>query len=96
MAETRDAPFDGTQIVVTPGSDLDATLSRLEAEGGFVELVHGESRYQLVPITGDIDVRRAWRRLLAARTRAFRDRQPPLGLTTAQLVREARGDCRDD
>ncbi len=36
---------------------------------------------------------RAFREALVKRTRARRDRQPPLGITSAELIREARAEA---
>ena len=88
---------DTRRVVVPPGSELDAALAEAEAEKCFVELVHGEHKYGLVPITGNFeDSERALRSILIARARAIRERQVPLGITTARLVREARGEHVDD
>lgn len=79
------------RIEVTAESDLDAEFSDAEYRNQLIELVHGDKRYQLVPLDGDtFDAEKAWRTALMARAWAIRDQQEPLGMTTAQLVREAR------
>ncbi|MGI8855869.1 MAG: hypothetical protein ACR2JW_08970 [Thermomicrobiales bacterium] len=39
---------------------------------------------------------RAFRKELMARTLAHRDQQPPLGITSAELIREARAEAHGD
>ena len=96
MAEPVRRRGESKRVVIPPESEIARIISEAEAEGHGIELVCGESRYQLVPITGGIeDVEIGWRRVMAARARAIRDRQQPLGITTAQLVREARGEHID-
>lgn len=96
MPKTKIGAVDSEVVEVQPQSPLDCALRSAASTGAIVEIVHGRQRYHLVPVTGDIDdARRAWRGALMARTLAHRDAQPPLGITTAQLIRESRGETDD-
>lgn len=96
MAEEGYKPVPPRRLEVRPGSDLDVALSEAEAAGAPLELVHGDETYWLVPTTAPIEeLDRAGRKALVAHTRARRDRQKPLGITTAQLIREGRGENDD-
>ena len=92
MSETR-GTSNAKRFTMTPGSDLARMLTEAEAQSALVELVHGERSYWLVPYSakGD-DFELAWRRSLVDRTLAHRNEQQPLGITTAQLIREGRGE----
>lgn len=84
-----------TQLSVEAGSDLDQDLTKAEMTGGAIELKHGDRVYllRLISVGGTLtDEERAWRKALVERTRAHRDRQPPLGISSDQLVRETRAE----
>jgi len=81
------------QIEVTAGSELDAALAKAEMAGESVELVHGGRRYRIVPagkVLTPADLAR--RREIGRRALAARAKQKPLGITTAELIREARAE----
>lgn len=79
------------RVSVERGSELDRTLTQAEDAGDSIELVHGARTYllQLVSAGGVLsDEERAWRKALVERTLALRNSQPPLGISTAELIRE--------
>lgn len=81
------------RIIVSPGTDLDVALTEAEAAGGSIELAHGGRIYQLVPATSRIDETEWERRgVLMERALAVRAKQQPLGITTAELIREIRAE----
>lgn len=83
----------GRVIDVEPGSALDTALRASEADGSVLEIAHGGRRYQLVPLKYDDEGDEvAWRRAFQARVLALRNAQNPLGITTAELIREARAE----
>jgi hypothetical protein len=88
----------GARVIEIPeGSDAGAAFADAEYRNQLIELVHGGRRYQLIPLDGDVeDVEKAWRTAMMARAWAIRDTQEPLGMTTAQLVHESRGENSDD
>jgi hypothetical protein len=88
----------GARVIEIPeGSDAGAEFADAEYRNQLIELVHGERRYQLIPLDGDTeDVEKAWRTAMMARAWDIRDAQEPLGMTTAQLVRESRGEMDDE
>jgi len=86
------------RVKVEPGSELDRALGEAEDVGEPVELVRGTQAYLLRPMAGRplSEQERAWRRALVERTRAHRDSQPPLGISTDQLIRETRAERYGD
>lgn len=81
------------RIDIRSGSELDRALTQAENAGEAVELVHSDRIYllQLVGAGGQIsDEERARRTALVERTLANRNRQAPLGISTAELIREMR------
>jgi hypothetical protein len=93
MTEKRSSPTGSREITVPEGSERDAALRDAQCHGEEIELVPSGLRYQLVPLFGDTEsAQRAWRSALAARSQAIRDSLEPLGMTTAELVRERRGE----
>jgi hypothetical protein len=81
---------------VEPGSELDRVLGEAEASGHAVELNHNGEVYRLVPVSAHSDeMERAYRLWLVAHTLAIRNRQPSLGTTTAELIREGRGESHE-
>ena len=81
---------------VHAGSDLDRALTAAEGEGRVLEIIHGAAVYCIVPASAPIEeTDRAWGRALALHTFAVRDRQEPLDITTAQLIRQARSEDYD-
>ncbi|MGI8552342.1 MAG: hypothetical protein ACR2PL_16380 [Dehalococcoidia bacterium] len=82
------------RIEVEPGSELDRALAHVEATRGQVELLHGQRSYKLVRLPGPFtEEERARRVALMEQTLADRNRQQPLGITTAELIREGRGEA---
>lgn len=80
-------------IRVEPSSELGRAVLDAEERGDTIRLNIGTRSFVLEPesdgtVEGEIAVRRA----LMKRTLANRDRQQPLGITTAQLIREARAE----
>lgn len=82
----------GRRYSIEPGSEIDRALAEAEAAGEPIELVHGEERYWLVPTTAHPrEIDNARRKTLTHHSLIQRERQPPLDITTAQLIREGRG-----
>jgi len=82
------------RISVEPGSELDRAIAEAEGSGESVELVRGGRAYALQPLIGRglSEEELAWRKALVARTRALRDSQPPLGISTDALIRQTRAE----
>jgi hypothetical protein len=81
------------RVTVEPDTELDRALRAAESSGESVELVHGARRYLLRPDqVGDpiTEEERATRRAIMERALANRARQAPLGISTAELIREMR------
>jgi hypothetical protein len=81
-------------VNVPIGSALERALDEAEAAGMQIQLVRGDRRYLLQPLPSRslTSEEKTRRRALTERALAIRDQQEPLGVTTAELVREARGD----
>jgi hypothetical protein len=81
------------RVEINAGSDLEEALANAEASGDTIELVHNGRTYRLVPIGTPLDpAERARRDDLVARTLVARNRQRPLGISTAELIREVRSE----
>lgn len=77
--------------LVEPGTDLDRALLEVEAGRESLELVHGRWRFHVVPTAGPAaDPDLEFRRRLAAEMDRLRASQEPLGMSTADLIREVR------
>ncbi|MGI8552344.1 MAG: hypothetical protein ACR2PL_16390 [Dehalococcoidia bacterium] len=82
---------------VKSGTEPERMLNQLEWAGGELELAHGEELYRVTRIANqDSPSERARREELRKEALAIRGQQEPLGITTAELIREARGERQGD
>jgi len=82
------------RISVEPGSELDRAIAKAEGSGESVEVVRGNRTYALQLLSGRVltEEELAWRKALVERTRALRDSQSPLGISTDELIRQVRAE----